>query len=517
MLLLLFSCNYVTYEQFSQLENRVYTLENIIQEYDDRISVLEKDYNKVFNNLENSLKELENKLKKIDVKKIDYLDDFTKKIAIRITNIENQLNKITAELTSYNIRGIIYRINDVEGLVQKLNLNEVKNILDEAIERYNNGYIKIMELEDKVREIQVEVQSLGQTLEEVDSIGGNEGNIPALQILNKLEKIDYLENTVNDLLLKIDRFSSREGLEKELSLVKQINSEIMFLKQNFNREDIIDILKLRQGYILYIVRSGDSLYSISKNYNLGSNGVERLISFNAISDPRRIMPGQVLKIPVDNFKNFLNLPIEINPENVLGYFGETKKGVTNLGIDIDAPGKKVYPILVGRVTIKGDNVLYVDHGNGILGIYKGIETNYKENDWVDINKPLGKIKKIFHFELWVDGEPKDPLKLLFEYKEKFKVTFYTPWDDGKIPYYPTFRLTRSGTIAREWVTAAVDPGIIPLGSYIYIPQFKKIFVAEDTGSLIRGKRIDIYIEDVNIARHYSVKDLDVFILKNGGI
>ncbi|MBT1247926.1 MULTISPECIES: 3D domain-containing protein [unclassified Thermosipho (in: thermotogales)] len=520
LLLFLFSCNYVTYEQFSQLENRVFTMENVVEKHEKQIEELEKNYISLSKSLKRDIERLDKELKNINLEnKVDYLEDFTHKLAFQISSMENQLNKVTADLTSYNIRGIIYRVNEVEGLVQKLDLGSVNALLNDAIEKYNNGYAEIYNLADKLRKLELEIQALSETLSEIDNVKSknDEKSIPAIQIINQVEKINKLESVVNDLILKVDKISSKEGLEKELALVKQISSEISFLRKNFSREDIIDILKLRQGYISYIVRSGDSLYSISKRFNLGNRGVEKLISFNAIVNPRKIIPGQVIKIPVDDFKKFLRIPIDVDPGNILSYFGESRDGITNLGIDIDAAGSEVYPILVGRVTIKGEDVLYIDHGNGILGIYKGIETNLEENDWVDINKPLGKVKKIFHFELWVDGEPKDPLKLLFEYKGKFMVTFYTPWDDGKIPLHPTFRLTRSGKVAREWITAAIDPTLIPLGSYIYIPQLKKLLVAEDTGSLIQGKRIDIYIEDVNIARKNSVKDFDVFILKNGGI
>jgi LysM repeat protein len=47
----------------------------------------------------------------------------------------------------------------------------------------------------------------------------------------------------------------------------------------------------------YIVQPGDSLYSISATLNLGENGVQDLIRLNGITDPNKIKPGQVLKLP----------------------------------------------------------------------------------------------------------------------------------------------------------------------------------------------------------------------------
>ncbi len=47
----------------------------------------------------------------------------------------------------------------------------------------------------------------------------------------------------------------------------------------------------------YVVQQGDSLYSISATLNLGENGVQDLIRLNGITDPTKIRPGQVLKLP----------------------------------------------------------------------------------------------------------------------------------------------------------------------------------------------------------------------------
>jgi hypothetical protein len=50
---------------------------------------------------------------------------------------------------------------------------------------------------------------------------------------------------------------------------------------------------------------------------------------------------------------------------------------------------------------------------------------------------------------------------------------------------------------RPYQSIAVDPRLIPLGSHVYIPAYRKDgyggwFVAQDTGGAIRGHRIDVY-------------------------
>jgi len=53
-------------------------------------------------------------------------------------------------------------------------------------------------------------------------------------------------------------------------------------------------------------------------------------------------------------------------------------------------------------------------------------------------------------------------------------------------------ITRMGTHVRKGVIA-VDPEVIPLGTQVYI-EGMGWFSAEDTGRLIKGKKIDIYME-----------------------
>jgi len=45
---------------------------------------------------------------------------------------------------------------------------------------------------------------------------------------------------------------------------------------------------------------------------------------------------------------------------------------------------------------------------------------------------------------------------------------------------------------RYYHSIAVDPRLIPLGSRVYIPAYKRWFVAQDTGGAIRGKHVDVY-------------------------
>ena len=75
---------------------------------------------------------------------------------------------------------------------------------------------------------------------------------------------------------------------------------------------------------------------------------------------------------------------------------------------------------------------------------------------------------------------------------------------GKTEEHPHYGITFTGTTVQAERTVAVDPKIIPLGWWIYIEGygFRK---AEDIGSAIKGKKIDIYVESERVANRFGLK------------
>jgi 3D (Asp-Asp-Asp) domain-containing protein len=71
-------------------------------------------------------------------------------------------------------------------------------------------------------------------------------------------------------------------------------------------------------------------------------------------------------------------------------------------------------------------------------------------------------------------------------------------------------LTATGTQARVGIIA-VDPRVIPLGSTVYIPAFGREFRAEDTGGMIKGHHIDIYMAHGDQAREWGRKTIEIYV------
>lgn len=71
-------------------------------------------------------------------------------------------------------------------------------------------------------------------------------------------------------------------------------------------------------------------------------------------------------------------------------------------------------------------------------------------------------------------------------------------------------LTAMGTKARVGVVA-VDPNVIPLGTTIYIPSIDATFVAEDTGSAIKGSKIDIFMRTLAECNNWGRRSIEIYV------
>lgn len=99
----------------------------------------------------------------------------------------------------------------------------------------------------------------------------------------------------------------------------------------------------------------------------------------------------------------------------------------------------------------------------------------------------------------------------------FELTAYCACSEccGKSIWDPAYGVTASGTTVQEGRTIAVDPTVIPLGSVIYIQNGTACarYVAEDTGGMIKGNRIDIYFDSHEDAVEFGVQEAEVWIFK----
>lgn len=129
-------------------------------------------------------------------------------------------------------------------------------------------------------------------------------------------------------------------------------------------------------------------------------------------------------------------------------------------------------------------------------------------------------------ELWVELPRSTPTPTLIEIKRieteyqpvlitydemelislgKYFITAYCPSECGYNGYnYPTGWTTASDTICHradykhrlsEPTTCAISKSLHSFGTEFYIPYFDRTFVAEDTGSAVVGRHLDLFYED----------------------
>ena len=70
-------------------------------------------------------------------------------------------------------------------------------------------------------------------------------------------------------------------------------------------------------------------------------------------------------------------------------------------------------------------------------------------------------------------------------------------------------ITATGTKATQGRTIAVDPKVIPLGTEVYIEGYGN-FIAEDTGSGIKGNTIDVFHVNHADALEWGVRQVKIY-------
>lgn len=93
-----------------------------------------------------------------------------------------------------------------------------------------------------------------------------------------------------------------------------------------------------------------------------------------------------------------------------------------------------------------------------------------------------------------------------KYLGKFELSFYSK------EQFPN-STTSTGVMPEVGRTVAVDPKVIPYGTSIEIDGFG-VRIAEDTGSAIKGKKLDIFVEKTSEAFQLGrIHNVDVWVVE----
>src|SRR5690606_19681940 len=88
---------------------------------------------------------------------------------------------------------------------------------------------------------------------------------------------------------------------------------------------------------------------------------------------------------------------------------------------------------------------------------------------------------------------------------------------GKTPDHPAYGITYSGVkVTRDlYSTIAADLDVFPIGTILFIPGYGYGVVA-DTGSAIKGNKIDLYFETVqDVYEQWGKREVTVYLIERG--
>ncbi|WP_276565218.1 3D domain-containing protein [Halalkalibacter krulwichiae] len=88
---------------------------------------------------------------------------------------------------------------------------------------------------------------------------------------------------------------------------------------------------------------------------------------------------------------------------------------------------------------------------------------------------------------------------------------------GKNPGHPGYGITFSGVEVKRdlYSTIAADPNVYPIGTILFIPGYGYGVVA-DTGSAIKGNKIDLYYDTVTeVFNEWGKQEVEVYLVKEG--
>ncbi|MBQ7317312.1 MAG: G5 domain-containing protein [Phascolarctobacterium sp.] len=97
------------------------------------------------------------------------------------------------------------------------------------------------------------------------------------------------------------------------------------------------------------------------------------------------------------------------------------------------------------------------------------------------------------------------------FKQKLVVQATAYWTHDPVDASGT-GIAYDGTPAVPYKTIAVDPKVIPLQSQVYIPGIGQVR-ANDTGSAIKGKIIDIAMDSRKAAWNWGRRNIEIYILE----
>jgi 3D (Asp-Asp-Asp) domain-containing protein len=175
-----------------------------------------------------------------------------------------------------------------------------------------------------------------------------------------------------------------------------------------------------------------------------------------------------------------------------------------------ADGRSIVNISWTLVDDAAGYIVYRSGNASKLGKKVCTSNNGIKSSWKDKKAAVGKTYYYTVKAFIKNGSKKITVAVLksnsvtnsLNYKDSFTAETYAYTGGGK---------TASGKAAKVG-RVAVDPSVIPLGTWLYVEGYG-LCQAADTGGSIKGNKIDLYMNSVDECYKWGVKDKTAYILE----
>lgn len=317
--------------------------------------------------------------------------------------------------------------------------------------------------------------------------------VATLELFNFVLTVNAKQVVISDDNLRLTYETSHRDIESFLKANKIVLGE--YDKVNVNLDE-----KVEDGMFIEIIRAA--------NVNLTVNGVTKTVQCSEETVEGLLKQEGIVLSPIDDIKPSINTALRDGLNVDIKTYTTDLKTVTE-PIPYNINYKNVSTLN------KGDEEVETEGKDGIASVtYKikylnGVEVSREVIDYVTLSPATDEVILRGVLETYVSPEGKT-------YKVKQVITMnstaYTNsiYDTGKEPGHPLYGITRSGMKTRYGVVA-VDPTVIPLMTNLYVEGYGEA-IAADTGSAIKGNKIDLFYDTREEALKYGRKNITVYVL-----
>lgn len=172
-------------------------------------------------------------------------------------------------------------------------------------------------------------------------------------------------------------------------------------------------------------------------------------------------------------------------------------------------------------------ILISDNAKSITKPYRAIYGGFTAKDFYSPlpNNVLLDVEPVI--PAWIVQAEKDKAEALEEFEGltsvfmeleplgKYYITAYSPQETGSWQTASGIKLHRASYENRyiEPTTCAVDPRLHKIGKNgvkFYIAEFDRVFIAQDTGRLVKGKHLDLAYTDLKSVRAFPTGNYQTF-------